>query len=45
MANRAKTHNESNHTRQINYLRQRVVMLPTLREEIEEKKAKKGKKE
>lgn len=39
MANRAKAHNESNHTRQINYLRKRVVMLPTLREET-----KKGKK-
>ena len=46
MANRAKAHNESNRTRQINYLRQRIVMLPTLREEKEEaKKAKKGKKE
>lgn len=42
MANRAKAHNESNHIRQINYLRKRVVMLPTLREEKEE--TKKGKK-
>lgn len=42
MANRAKAHNESNHTRQINYLRRRIVMLPTIREEIEE--TKKGKK-
>ena len=41
MANRAKAHNESNHTRQINYLRRRIVMLPTIREEIEEKKGKK----
>lgn len=41
MANRAKAHNESNHTRQINYLRRRIVMLPTIREEIEGKKGKK----
>lgn len=41
MANRAKAHNESNHTRQINYLRKRVIMLPTLREEKGEKKGKK----
>ena len=40
MANRAKAHNESNHTRQINYLRKRVIMLPTLREEKGEKKGK-----
>lgn len=41
MANRAKAHNASNRDRQISYLRRRIVMLPTLREELEEKKGKK----
>ena len=33
MANRARNTNEANYNRQIRYLRDGVVMLPTLREE------------
>ena len=41
MSQRAKTKNQMNHNRQLEYLRKGVVMIPTLREEF---KARKGNK-
>ena len=38
MGSRAKTTNGQNHARQVNYLRNGIVMLPTLKEEAEIKK-------
>lgn len=38
MSQRARTKNEMNHKRQIEYLRKGVVMIPTLREEIKNNK-------
>lgn len=40
MANRAKKYNAVNHTRQLKYLQQGIVMLPTLKEETGKKKIK-----
>ena len=33
MAQRARIHNQMNHNRQTKYLRQGIVMIPTLKEE------------
>lgn len=38
MANRARNHNSINHSRQIQYLKKGVVMLPKLKEEKKGKK-------
>ena len=38
MSQRAKTKNQMNHNRQLEYLRKGVVMIPTLREEVKNKK-------
>ena len=40
MSQRAKTKNQMNHNRQLEYLRKGVVMIPTLREEIKKKERK-----
>lgn len=40
MSKRAKAPNEENHKRQMRYLRKGIVMLPTLKEEIENGKKK-----
>ena len=41
MAQRARTFNQRNHNRQIEYLRKGTVMLPTLKEERNNKKGEK----
>ena len=38
MAKRARLHNALNHSRQVEYLRKGVVMLPTIKEEKKNKK-------
>ena len=38
MAQKAKRHNQLNHSRQLRYLEKGIVMLPTKREEITAKK-------
>lgn len=40
MSNRARVRNDMNHARQLKYLKQGIVMLPTLREELGKKRIK-----
>lgn len=42
MSQRARTKNEMNHKRQIEYLRKGIVMIPTLREEVKARKENKN---